>query len=90
MDEGDHGQDVERVLFIHIPFDLGIVGQWVADGAVEALQQTHEAALFHSQRFGVVGVDDQERWAVLVAKGVVDEIGSVDAGTSEVPKFGGD
>lgn len=90
MNEGNHGQDVERVLFVHVPFDLGIVGQGVADGAVEALQQAHEAALFHSQRFGVVGVDDQERWAVLVTESVVDEVGSVDGGASELPKLGGD
>ncbi len=90
MDEGDHGQDVERVLFVHVPFDLGIMGQGVADGAVEALQKAHEAALFHSQGFGVVGVDDQERWAVLVTEGVMDKVGSVDGGASEVPKLSGD
>ncbi len=36
MDEGDHCQDVESVLFVHVPFDLGVVGQGVANGAVQA------------------------------------------------------
>ncbi len=45
--------------------------------------------LFHSQGFGVVGVDDQERWAVLVTEGVMDKVGSVDGGASEVPKLSG-
>lgn len=90
VDKRNHGQDVERILFVHVPFDPGIVGQGVADSAVEALQQAYEAALLHPQRFGVVGVDDQERRAVLITKGVVDEVSSVDGAPGELPKLGGD
>jgi hypothetical protein len=54
--EHDHGQDVQGVLFGHVPIDLGVVGQGVADGAVQTLEETDEPSLLASLGLGQEGL----------------------------------
>ena len=51
MDERDHGEDAECVLFFHFPFDFGFVSDGVADGFVESFEKTDESSLFSAKGF---------------------------------------
>jgi len=77
MDQRDHGQDVQSVLLGHVPIDLGVVGEGIADGAAETSQEAHEAPLLATLGLGLEGVDGQEGWTVLLAESGVDEIGTI-------------
>jgi hypothetical protein len=90
VDERYHGQDVEGVLFGHIPLGFWRVGERVADRAVQPFQQVHEAVLLALVRFSLVWVDRQEWVAELLAKGVMDEIAAIAGQAGERPEFGRD
>ena len=76
VDQRDRGQDVEGVLLGHVPIDLRVVGEGVADGPVKALQEADEAPLLATLGLGQEGVDRQERGTELLAERLVDELGS--------------
>ena len=46
MDQRKHRQNIQRILFTHIPFDFGIVSQWIPNGAKESKQKVSEPVLF--------------------------------------------
>jgi len=56
MDQRDHGQDVQSVLLGHVPIDLGVADEGIADGAAETSQEAHEAPLLATLGLGLEGV----------------------------------
>jgi hypothetical protein len=76
VDERDHRQDVEGVLFGHVPLGFRRAGEWVADRAIQPFQQVHEAVLLALVGFSLECVDRQERVAELLPEGIVNEVAS--------------
>ena len=77
VNKGDHRQDVERVLFIHIPLYLRRMCQWITDSSIKPNEETDETSLFALQCICVEGIDNKSGSARSRSKSRMDKIGAV-------------